>query len=94
MHEGSGLGRSVADITKLCPRSTVRDGLAIGGREARKSQNKVSEWLRELEAYDWDMRMKVSLQKIFFPHHAITMVGNLFLPGNLDNTRPPKLLSN
>jgi flavodoxin len=47
-HEGSGLGRSVTDVTKLCPQSTVLDGLAVRGGEVNNAQNKVSEWLREL----------------------------------------------
>lgn len=44
-HEGSGLGRSVEDIKELCPRSTVREGLAIRGRDAKKAQKRISEWL-------------------------------------------------
>jgi flavodoxin len=31
-HEGSGLGRSATDISKLCPKSTFLDGVAIRGR--------------------------------------------------------------
>jgi flavodoxin len=46
-HEGSGLGRSVSDISKLCPKSTLLDGVAIWGRDVKTSQNKVSEWLRK-----------------------------------------------
>lgn len=44
-HEVSGLGRSVEGIRELCPRSTVLDGLAIRGRNAKKAQNEISEWL-------------------------------------------------
>lgn len=44
-HEGSRLGRSVTDITKLCPKSTILDGLAIRGRDVKNAQNEVSEWL-------------------------------------------------
>lgn len=47
-HEGSGLGRSVADIKKICPRSTVMDGLAIRGSGVKQAQNEVSAWLREI----------------------------------------------
>ena len=47
-HEGSGLGRSVEDITKLCPQSTILDGLAIRGSSVENSQDEVSEWLREI----------------------------------------------
>jgi len=47
-HEGSGLGRSVADIKKLCPQSTVHDGLAIRGSAVHKAADQVSLWLGEL----------------------------------------------
>jgi len=47
-HEGSGLGRSVEDITKLCPQSTILDGLAIRGSSVETAQDDVSEWLREI----------------------------------------------
>lgn len=47
-HEGSRLGRSVTDITKLCPQSTILDGLAVRGSEVKNAQNEVSEWLREI----------------------------------------------
>ena len=45
-HEGSRLGRSVADIRKLCPGATVLEGLAIRGRDAGNAQGDVAEWLR------------------------------------------------
>jgi len=45
---GSGLGRSVTDITKLCPQSTILDGLAVRGGDVNNAQNEVSEWLRQL----------------------------------------------
>jgi len=46
-HEGSGLGRSVADISNLCPKSTLLDAVAIQGRDVRIAQNKVLEWLQK-----------------------------------------------
>jgi len=46
-HEGSHLGRTVTDITKLCPQSTILDGLAVRGRDVKNGQNEVSEWLHE-----------------------------------------------
>lgn len=48
-HEGSGLGRSVTDISKLCPHSTVLGGLAIRGSDVKKAQDKVSVWLQGLK---------------------------------------------
>lgn len=47
-HEGSGLGRSVTDIMTICPNSTILDGLAIRGRNAKTAQREVSEWLSRL----------------------------------------------
>ncbi|WP_229395352.1 flavodoxin [Methanosarcina sp. DH1] len=47
-HEGSGLGRSVEDITELCPQSTILDGLAIRGSSVETAQDDVSEWLRKI----------------------------------------------
>jgi flavodoxin len=47
-HEGSGLGHSVADIRKMCPQSTVRDGLAIRGGEVKNAHDEVSGWLRDI----------------------------------------------
>ena len=48
-HEGSHLGRTVTDITKLCLPSTILDGLAVRGRDVKNAQNEVSEWLHKLE---------------------------------------------
>jgi len=48
-HEGSRLGRSVSDISKLCPKSTLLDGVAIWGRDVKSAQNEVSEWLHKIK---------------------------------------------
>ncbi|MDD5223225.1 MAG: flavodoxin [bacterium] len=48
-HEGSSFGHSVTDISRLCPRSTVFDGLAVRGSDVKKAQNKVSAWLQGLK---------------------------------------------
>ncbi len=47
-HEGSRLGRSLADITKLCSQSTILEGLAVRGRDVKNAQNEVSRWLRKI----------------------------------------------
>jgi flavodoxin len=47
-HGGSGLGRSVTDIARLCPDATVLEGLAVWGADAKTAQTWVSEWLRKL----------------------------------------------
>ena len=48
-HAGSGLGRSAADIAKLAPQATMRDGLALWGRGIKNSQDKVAKWLQDLK---------------------------------------------
>jgi flavodoxin len=48
-HEGSGLGRSATDISKLCPKSTLLDGVAIRGSEVKTAQNEVVELLRKIK---------------------------------------------
>ncbi len=48
-HEGSGLGRGVTDISKLCPKSTVLEGITIRGRDVKTAQNTVAEWLRKIK---------------------------------------------
>jgi len=48
-HEGSGLGRSVTDISRLCAESTLMDGVAIRGRNVKTAQNAVSEWLQKIK---------------------------------------------
>lgn len=47
-HGGSALGRSRADIQKLCPKATILDGLAILGTAAKASQDHVATWLRSI----------------------------------------------
>ncbi|MDL2264176.1 flavodoxin [Synergistaceae bacterium OttesenSCG-928-I11] len=47
-HEGSGLGRSVGDIKKLCPKSTLLEGLAIRGSGVKSAQNDVNSWLKNI----------------------------------------------
>ena len=48
-HGGSGLGRSITDIAALCPHSTILDGLAVWGKNAKTAQNDVSAWVHRLK---------------------------------------------
>lgn len=48
-HEGSGMGHSVSDIKKLCPKSTVLEGLPVRGSSVKSAQNDVKKWLREIK---------------------------------------------
>ena len=49
---GSGLAETVSAITKACPGATVKDGLAVSGKEAQTQQDKakseVQNWLKGL----------------------------------------------
>jgi flavodoxin len=45
-HEGSGLGKSVDDMKKTCPKSTILDGLAINGKEINNADKDISKWLK------------------------------------------------
>lgn len=48
-HEGTRMGHSVSDIKKLCPESTVLEGLPIKGSYVKKAQDDVTKWLREIK---------------------------------------------
>lgn len=50
-HEGSRFGRSIADMKRLNPRSTVLEGLAIRGRSVKSgsSQRDLAEWLSNVQ---------------------------------------------
>jgi flavodoxin len=48
-HGGGRLGRSVSDIKKLCPDSTIREGIDINAYVVRNAQNDINTWLRKLE---------------------------------------------
>lgn len=46
-HEGSGLGRSEADIRRLCPGAQVKRGLALHGGSVRNARPALEKWLAE-----------------------------------------------
>lgn len=48
-HAGSGLGRCDADVARLCPKSTVLEGMAFWGSDAKNARQSVAAWLRKLE---------------------------------------------
>ncbi|MFX1252914.1 MAG: flavodoxin [Promethearchaeota archaeon] len=47
-HEGSGLGKSVRDITKLCPKAEVVNAIAFHGGSVAKAKGEVEKWLKKL----------------------------------------------
>ena len=68
-HEGSGMRHSEADIRRLCPRSTVPDGLAVRGSAVRNSKDEVGRWVR----IPLEKRILESgrlLQRAFLPFRA------------------------
>lgn len=46
-HEGSGMGNSVADLQKLCPKISIHKGLAIYGSQVLQSDEIIEQWLNE-----------------------------------------------
>ena len=44
-HEGSGMGRSEADLAKCCPGAVIRKGLAIQGSSVGRCDNVLKKWL-------------------------------------------------
>lgn len=47
-HEGSGLGRSEADIRLTCPQSRVLKGLALVGSHVNQADRAIATWLKEV----------------------------------------------
>ena len=45
-HEGSGMGRSEADLKKVCPDSILHRGLAIYGHDALNCDKQIKQWLK------------------------------------------------
>jgi len=48
-HEGSRMGRYASDIKKLCPKSTVLEGLPIRGSSVKEAKGSVMKWLRDIK---------------------------------------------
>lgn len=45
-HEGNGMGRSEADIRKLCPKTKIEKGLAIHGTNIKSAENTIKKWAK------------------------------------------------
>ncbi len=48
-HEGSGMGRSVSDLKKLCPKATVKEGKAFFGSDVKNSKDEVDQWIGQIK---------------------------------------------
>lgn len=46
-HEGSGFGKSLNDLAKLCPNSVIEPGLSIYGSRAAKADADIQNWVKE-----------------------------------------------
>ena len=51
-HEGSGLGSSIQDIRKLCPKAAVTPGLALRGGSVEHSRQKIESWVQEGQIWE------------------------------------------
>jgi flavodoxin len=47
-HGGSGFGRSIQDIKKLCPTANLLEGIALRGSNAKMARNDVAAWLKKI----------------------------------------------
>jgi flavodoxin len=45
-HEGSGLGRSIGDVAKLCPKADVVNAIAFRGGAVMKARGEVDRWIQ------------------------------------------------
>ena len=48
-HGGSGFSNSLEDIARLCPGAVIKEGLAIHGDDAAKSDKALEKWVKKLE---------------------------------------------
>ncbi len=46
-HEGSGMGRSEADIKRLCPGAAIKKGLAHHGGSVQSAKADIEKWLKK-----------------------------------------------
>jgi flavodoxin len=47
-HEGSGLGQSEQDLSKICTEATLLKGLAIHGSQVQTAKKDIRNWLNEI----------------------------------------------
>jgi flavodoxin len=48
-HDGSGIGRSVEDIKKICPKTKVENAIALYGSSVNASKQEVKDWIKRHE---------------------------------------------
>jgi flavodoxin len=47
-HGGSGFGRSIQEIKKLCPKSTILEGIAVKASNVKRAHSDVAAWLKKI----------------------------------------------
>lgn len=45
-HEGSGFGRSLQDLEKLCPQADIQEGFSVQGASASKCDGSLDAWIK------------------------------------------------
>ncbi len=48
-HEGSGMGKSVSDIKRLCPKADVKEGKPVLGSSVGSAENEIRQWIEEIK---------------------------------------------
>ncbi|HEX9260958.1 MAG TPA: flavodoxin [Candidatus Bathyarchaeia archaeon] len=48
-HEGSGLGSSIRDIAKLCPRAELVNAIGFHGTNVKNARKEVESWIQKLQ---------------------------------------------
>lgn len=48
-HEGSGMGSSIEELRKLCPKATIKTGLSIRGSRVARSDTAIKNWLATIK---------------------------------------------
>lgn len=47
-HEGSGFGRTLTDLKRLCPNSAILEGLAVRGGRVQSARSEIAGWLAKI----------------------------------------------
>ena len=52
VHDGDGMGRSEAELRRLCPAARVEEGLPLYGGDIRRSLTAIEDWLDEENEFE------------------------------------------
>lgn len=62
VHDGDGMGCSVAELRRLCPTARVEEGLPLYGGDIRRSLAAIEDWLDE-ETWQADIASEIEVRK-------------------------------